>query len=64
MQSKKEMNMLITKQPHRYREQISDYQSGEGVGRGIRGETGCVVQHREYSQHVIITLSGVQFIKT
>ena len=56
----------------RYREQTSGYQWGEGhEGRGLRGANyyvpnelqGYIIQHREYSQHFIITINELQPLK-
>ena len=68
------MNITEQKQTHRYKEQTSGYQQGEGGGegqdrgRGLRGTNyyvlinkvqGYIIQHREYSQYFIITLNGI-----
>ena len=59
------MNITKSKQAHRYEEQISGYQWGEGRrvgqdrGRGLRGAPYYIhvyiVQPREYSQYFITT---------
>ena len=67
------MNITEGKQTHRYREQTSGYQWGEGQGegkyrgKGVRGINYYVktklqryiVQHGEYSQYFIITINGI-----
>ena len=67
------MNISNPKQTHKYREQTSDYQWGEGQERGeqekgikrykllgkINQTKGYIVQHREYSQYFIIALYRV-----
>ena len=80
MQNLKNKTNDITKQKqtHRYTEQTSGYQWGEGRGEGQDKDRGLkvhttmykinklqeyIVQHREYSQYCIITLKGVQSIK-
>ena len=71
MESKKYdklVNITKKKQTHKYREQTTGYQWGEGRGRrgvgsgkykllGVRLQ-GCVVQHGEYSQYFVITVNG------
>ena len=67
------MNITKQKQTHRYREQTRGYQWRQGSGKGqYRGKRvtgtnyqalnklpGYIVQHGEYSQYFIITISGV-----
>ena len=63
------MNVTKKKQIHRYKEQTSSCQWGDGRwGRGLRTTKyyhktnklqGYIVQHREYSQYFIITLKGI-----
>ena len=74
MESKKYNKLLKKKkQTHRYREQTSGYQLGEGRvegqdrGRELRGTNyyvqkklqGCIVQNREYSQYFAVTINGI-----
>ena len=76
MESKK-YNKLVSitkkKKTHRYREQASGYQWGEGRGEttlgwgsgrykllGVRQATRlCCIQHGEYSQYFLITVNEV-----
>ena len=68
------VNITKKKHTHRYREQTSDYQSGEGQGEGqdrvgeqevqttvyeINKLQGYIIQHREYNQYLIITVNGI-----
>ena len=68
------VNTTKEKQTHRFREQTSGYQWGEGQGkvqyrhRELRVQTTMcnknklqryIVQHREYGQYFIITINGV-----
>ena len=59
------MNITKKKQTHRYGEQTSGYQYREGRGEGqstmykINKLQGYIVQHREYSQYIIITINGL-----
>ena len=70
------MNITEEKHSHRYRDQTSGYQWGEGRGEGqyrSRGyrpvcnkkkkTTGIYYTDGEYSQYFIIALNGVKSIK-
>ena len=64
------MNITKNRQTHRYREQTSGYQWGEGgwegkyKGRELKllciSYKGYTVQHREYIQYFIITINGIK----
>ena len=66
------MNITKKNQAHRHKEQTMMVASEEGevedkIGAGLRNRSyyiinklqGCIVQHREYSQYFVVTISGI-----